>query len=665
MKILLVEDESAHAELVRRAFEARSGSFELVVSDTLVNAKKLLAEPGFSLVIADWLLPDGEGMDLVPSSAGEEAVPVVLMSSHGNEHIAVEAMKAGVLDYVVKSESTLADMPHIAEHALREWDNQVRRKRAEEELRHRVAELEAVSRVSSILRAADSLDEMLSRVLDEMLRSLGIEHGAVWLLEPSSGRLRLEQARGWLAGSTGWLARPGAGALGAAFSSGESASCLDFREDEGLPPNFREGLPPGRGGICVPISLASERVGVFMLSAAPQQPFSDGEIRLLKTLSEIVGTGIHRLRLHGHTQRSLKRMAALRTIDLAITSSLGLDLSMDVLLDQAMGQLGADAAVVHRLDPYTQKLEEIGRRGFDYPTGLTMSDPATELWRWEAILTRAPVKHLEALPEGESSQESVRSSGEGFRTYHAIPLVAKATVKGVLEVLHRESFRPDTEWLEFLEALGNLAALAIDNSELFDKLQRSNQELRLAYDSTIEGWSRALDLRDHETEGHTQRVVGMTLRLSRAMGMSQEELLDVKRGALLHDIGKMGIPDQILLKTGPLSEGEWKIMRQHPYLAFKMLAPIPYLRKALDIPYCHHEHWDGSGYPRGFKGQQIPLSARIFSVVDVWDALSSDRPYREAWPFEQVREYILGSAAPQFDPAVVRCFFDLLDADSS
>jgi HD-GYP domain-containing protein (c-di-GMP phosphodiesterase class II) len=156
----------------------------------------------------------------------------------------------------------------------------------------------------------------------------------------------------------------------------------------------------------------------------------------------------------------------------------------------------------------------------------------------------------------------------------------------------------------------------------------------------------------------------MTLRLSRAMGMSQEGLLDVKRGALLHDIGKMGIPDQILLKAGPLSEDEWKIMRQHPALAFKMLAPIPYLRKALDIPYCHHEHWDGSGYPRGFKGEQIPLSARIFSVVDVWDALNSDRLYRAAWPVERVREHIRGAVATQFDPDVVRRFFELLDADS-
>jgi putative nucleotidyltransferase with HDIG domain len=182
-----------------------------------------------------------------------------------------------------------------------------------------------------------------------------------------------------------------------------------------------------------------------------------------------------------------------------------------------------------------------------------------------------------------------------------------------------------------------------------------------AYDTTIEGWSRVLDLRDKETEGHSRRVTELTLGLARAMGMSEDELVHVRRGALLHDIGKMGVPDAILLKPGPLDDEEWAIMCRHPVYAYQMLLPIAYLQEALDIPYCHHEKWDGSGYPRGLMGEQIPLAARIFAVVDVWDAMRSDRPYRTGWSAAETREHIRALAGTHFDPEVVRIFLELSD----
>jgi putative nucleotidyltransferase with HDIG domain len=209
--------------------------------------------------------------------------------------------------------------------------------------------------------------------------------------------------------------------------------------------------------------------------------------------------------------------------------------------------------------------------------------------------------------------------------------------------------------------LARQAAIAIDNTELFNGLQRSNAELVLSYDTTLEGWSRALELRDRETEGHTQRVTEMTLRLARALGMSDKELSHARRGALLHDIGKMGVTDAILLKPGPLTDEEWDIMRQHPQFAYEMLSPIAYLRPALDIPYCHHEKWDGTGYPRGLKGEEIPLAARIFAVVDVWDALRSDRPYRPAWPKEKALEHIRAGSGTHFDPKVVEAFLEMTE----
>ncbi len=250
---------------------------------------------------------------------------------------------------------------------------------------------------------------------------------------------------------------------------------------------------------------------------------------------------------------------------------------------------------------------------------------------------------------------------EGFLSYYMVPLVAKGQLQGVLELFHRDIFRANEEWFTFVETLAGQAAIAIESVGLFESLQRSNTQLALAYDATIEGWSRALDLRDEETEGHSLRVTEMTVRLARTMGISEAEILHIRRGALLHDIGKMGVPDRILHKPGSLDEVEWEHMKRHATYGYEMLAPILFLRPALDIPYCHHEKWDGTGYPRGLKGEGIPLAARIFALVDVWDALTSNRPYRPAWSRERTREHIQEQAGRHFDPRITSIFLTMLD----
>jgi PAS domain S-box-containing protein len=200
-------------------------------------------------------------------------------------------------------------------------------------------------------------------------------------------------------------------------------------------------------------------------------------------------------------------------------------------------------------------------------------------------------------------------------------------------------------------------------AQLYGSLRVANKDLFQAYDATIEGWSRAMDLRDHETEGHTLRVTELTIRLAQVAGLSEEDITYVRRGSLLHDMGKLGIPDSILHKPGPLDDDEWTLMRLHPVFAFEMLSPIKYLQKAMNIPYCHHEKWDGSGYPRGLKGEEIPIAARIFSVVDVYDALTSDRSYRPAWSKEKTLDYISSLRGIHFDPKVVDLFFDLIESE--
>jgi putative nucleotidyltransferase with HDIG domain len=253
-----------------------------------------------------------------------------------------------------------------------------------------------------------------------------------------------------------------------------------------------------------------------------------------------------------------------------------------------------------------------------------------------------------------------------FRDWHLhslayVPLLRNNQFIGTLSVRSfgkPHYFSEDEQAL--LQGLADQAAIAINNASLFEALQLANTELTLAYDTTLEGWSRALDMRDEETEGHSLRVTDLTVRLAEAVGIPKGDFVHIRRGALLHDIGKMGIPDHILLKPGSLTEDEWRIMRQHPLLAYQLLSPITFLHAELNIPYCHHERWDGSGYPRGLRGEEIPIEARIFAVVDVWDALCSDRPYRRAWKKDDALDYIRNQAEHHFDPRVVAAFLELL-----
>jgi HD-GYP domain-containing protein (c-di-GMP phosphodiesterase class II) len=356
-------------------------------------------------------------------------------------------------------------------------------------------------------------------------------------------------------------------------------------------------------------------------------------------------------------QRQVRRFQALRAIDAAISAGPDLQFTLGILLEQIMAQLNVDAAdiLLHRIG--TTLLEVGARRGFriEASPGATMSMIAGLAGK--AVLNRKTV-HLPNLSlEHLTGDQMHPIEAEAFEVYYGIPLIAKGQLKGVLEVFLRTPRSIDPERLEFLETLAGQAAIALDNSSLFEQLQDSNSELSIAYDATLEGWAKALELRDRETVGHAHRVIEMTLRVADRIGLRGEALQHIRRGALLHDIGKMGIPDSILLKPGPLTPAEWEIMRQHPVHAYEMLKTIDYLLPALEIPYSHHERWDGRGYPQGMMENSIPLSARIFAVVDVWDALTSNRPYRYAWKELQALEYISRESGRHFDPEVVKAFF--------
>ena len=351
----------------------------------------------------------------------------------------------------------------------------------------------------------------------------------------------------------------------------------------------------------------------------------------------------------------LAQLASLRAIDAAIMSTHDLRMIFYILLSQTIAKLQVHAARILLFNPSEKILEFGAAQGFR-----TSGIEKAHVHLGEEIAGHAALEGT--LIDGHRlTKEFFVSTApvfaeEGFTCFYAVPLISKGKIKGVLEVFEREHLHHDRGWVDFLNSLAGQAAIAIDSVSLFNDLQRSNADLSLAYESTLEGWSAALDLRDRATEGHTQRVAKLTKQIAISMGITGNELLNIRRGALLHDIGKVGVPDRILHKRGPLTSNEWKTMRRHPQFAYDMLSPIGYLHEALDIPFCHHEKWDGSGYPRGLKGEEIPLAARIFAVVDVFDALTSDRPYRKGWSRRKTLKYIRDQAGIHFDPQVVELF---------
>jgi len=401
-------------------------------------------------------------------------------------------------------------------------------------------------------------------------------------------------------------------------------------------------------------------LGLLILGEARQEkrePFTPEKIRLARSIGDQAASAIRRLLLSQQTGRRLQQLTALSNIDRAISSTFDLHISLGLLLEHVTEQLGVDATDVLLFNQNSNTLEFSAGRGFRTKAFEHARLQLGEGDAGQAALKREIIHITNLAIQHDNPRLEKHLAEEQFVSYYGVPLISKGQIMGVLEVFQRTPLEPDQEWLDFLGTMAGQAAIAIDSVMQFENVQRSNSELSQAYDATIEGWSHALDLRDKETEGHTQRVTEMTVKLAHSLGLGDEELMQVRWGALLHDIGKMGVPDDILLKPGPLTDEEWLVMKKHPDFAYEMLAPIHYLKEALDIPYCHHEKWDGTGYPRGLKGEQIPLAARIFAVVDVWDALISDRPYRKAWSEEKAREHIRAGAGSHFDPQVVKTFF--------
>jgi PAS domain S-box-containing protein len=546
------------------------------------------------------------------------------------------------------------------------------RKQAEEEIRSRTQELQLLYEFSRALAEAENLDQILEHATHYTVEKVGITFSRITLLE--SGDLVTRAAfpiRG-LDHSLGVGEREPLVSLPYCqhVLNGHEPVIVRIGDKENISPSERKILLLDYiHSLClVPLRVGetganSGRVlGLMMLGEArneTREPITLQKLNLFRNIGDQTASAIRRMLFKEETERGLLFLHALDDIDRAITSSFEMKNNVETVVAQVINQLKVDAASILVFNPGTQTLEFFSGQGFR-----TQAIERSRLHLGESHAGRVALERIIVhVSNLKNPSDALLTSGledDDFIEYFGAPLISKGQIKGVLEIFNRTSLKPNNEWFGFLKTLAERTAIAIDNAMLFNDLTSANIELSVAYNDTIEGWSRALDLRDRETEGHSMRVTENTLIMARSFGFTEDELVQIRWGSLLHDIGKMGIPDRILLKPGPLTDEEWVLMKKHPVLAYDMLSPIHYLHLALDIPYSHHEKWDGTGYPQGLKGEQIPLAARIFAILDVWDALRSDRPYRPAWSEEKALAHIQSQEGIHFDPLVLQVFLESL-----
>ena len=403
--------------------------------------------------------------------------------------------------------------------------------------------------------------------------------------------------------------------------------------------------------------VAREKV-IGMIGFAKKGELISSDVHLLQAVAEISSQAFYAADLLQDNATQIQRLSTFRKIDDSILTHFSTQDLIEILLKEFTNNLDTDAASVTVYDNETQRLEFYSESGLENNDERYLEEACAYAKDHDSILviqnTKSGIDSQRAFPVHHPIHD------HALIGYAMAPLRNMGQLMGIVEVFSRKEINWDREKIQFFEALVKQTAIAIDKVNMVVNLKKSNIELIKSYEETLEGWSRAMDVRDHETENHTQRVTSLTIKMGERLGLSDEQLIQMRRGALLHDIGKLGVPDNILLKKGKLTDEEWEIMRQHPATAAELIKPIAFLAPAITIPYFHHEKWDGSGYPQGLSAGEIPIEARIFSIVDVWDALSSDRPYRKALSHFEVANYIFSQSGSHFDPQLVSTFLDLL-----
>ena len=634
--VLTIDDERAIRDSFRNYLE--DYDYKVLEAENGRIGLEIIRQNTPDLILVDLRMPEVDGLEVltfVKQSLPD--TPIIVVSGTGVISDVVEALHLGAWDYLLKPIEDLDVLRYAVEQSLeRSWlikQNRLYQEHLEEEVARRTLELKKTNQaLSESEERYRSLSENAPIAImvhyDEQLEYINPE--GIRLLEGSA-------KEDFLGTNVRKFIHP--------ESIEQTKKILKNLHNRLSANGTVESRFISLNGRVLPVEIARTLIN-YNGREAVQDVFLD--------ISK-------RVRAEAESKKQFERLNSLHLIDKAITSNDGLDATLKIILTQVIQQLEVDAASVWKFEDPTNELILLAEAGFKHRSSPNFSLRLNRSLAGSCVIQKSMVYVQDVQkykPELFKMPEVWKL--ENFNTFIGVPLIARGKVKGVLELFQQEIINRDDEWFYFMNTIAEQVAIAIDNSLILEDLRRSNLELTLAYDTTLEGWAKALEMRDKETEGHSRRVTKLTLDIARSVGMDGEDLIHVRRGTILHDIGKMGISDAILLKEGPLSEEEWEVMRQHPIYAYGLLSTIPFLKPALDIPYCHHEKWDGSGYPRGLKGEQIPLAARIFSLVDVWDALISDRPYRKAWPKEKVVNYIREQSGKHFDPDLVGIFLDTI-----
>lgn len=500
----------------------------------------------------------------------------------------------------------------------------------------RQKELEIISSMNNALRTAEDVDAVIQAFLEEIVENLHANGAAFWMEEDTQVQNSIHFAFGSLKDET--------------------------REELDLLVQRTQNDPsPDKKSFTMKMELAKNQGTLGMMYLERNTPFGQFDHDVMTAVSEIASSSLHRSILSDETERRMAHLSALRDIDLAIASSLDVNVIMKIVIGHIQKHVGGDAicAFIYEIDSSVLVLsaETCMRRNLDTNLRMKLSGDLIS----SAIMDHQMIQ-VDSINEANLNPRIKKIlQREQMESMQILPLYARGKSLGVVLVLHQGSKDIPSESVAFANALVTQASIGIDNASLFSEIQSFNKELRKAYDDTIEGWARAVNLRNRETAEHTRRVAEMALTIAEEnYSFSESELRDIWYGALLHDIGKIAVPDEILFKPGRLTDEEWEVMHRHPEAAYEMLNSIDYLKDALVIPLYHHEKWNGEGYPRQLSGEAIPFTARLFALVDVWDALVSDRPYRKAWSHERALNLIREQSGIHFDPEIVPIFLDFI-----
>lgn len=677
-KILIVDDNLQNLYLLEVLLS--TNGYEVIQASNGVDALEMAKTTLPDVIISDILMPKMDGFTLCKNWKTEEKlreIPFIFYTATYTEEKDRElALSLGADRFFTKPmepEEILAAVKELLEshehgrqankkyepaeedQFLREYNEVLVRKLEQKmlQLKKTNSRLFSLYFSSTIFNLHKSYEESVNEVLNSLIEKAGYEKAAYFRLEHGDiasfdsvgfDELVVDKFKAEMGKHRG----SSFGLVGRCIKTKTVVNKESIQNDV----DWTEGLEGIESVLYVPVQYDDQLFGVLGLFSSEQGSFSEEDEQILFTLTHNLAISISNRISQKQVQVQVNRLASLHQIDMSINSSSDLSLTLSIVLSNVMAQLNASAADIVLVGRFSDEMKIAAKAGF---SNIFLNEDA-----YSNPITLKTVKEQKLVSLDLSETNLPKEwAKEGFKAYWGIPIISKGVVRGILEVFNKTYIKPDKDWFDFLDTLTDQTAIAIENTETFDRLIDSNLELQMAYDSTIEGWSKALDLRDKETEGHTLRVTEVSVQFAQKLGISQADIINIRRGALLHDIGKIGVPDHVLLKPGPLTDEEWVIMKRHPETALELISGIKYLNKAIDIPYCHHEKWDGTGYPRGLHGNDIPIAARLFAIVDVWDALSSDRPYRTAWPSAKIYQHIIQGSGTHFDPDLVPVFLKL------